>query len=352
MALKYHEGFDYQATADDLNRMAEPVSWDVDDTCGFTEGRNSLGQGLETSAAATVTLGEQLATQLIGFAWRLDGDCTLTLGDSSADAAQLVVSFGADSHNVVVKCGDTTLYTSANNVWVTGYWYFIEIWPTISSSAGALKLRIGEGNTLQVSLSGVVTQNTANAFWDTVTFDGSASGGDAPIDDLYWCDTLTDDGPLDCTGFLGDCRTVTEFPAGSDTAEWTPGKDDGIFPTPAPEKKNWQQVSERGADGDASFNSTATIGATDLFNYGTVKNTLDAFVAISTVVTVKRNGNASAEVQSLIKSGDTISYGAAHQPADAGYVSYADMFLTDPATGATPTLSAFNALKAGYMLKA
>ncbi len=333
----------------DMSRHVGAVTWSAGSNT-FVTGRQGLGRALTTNISTVVaTLASRQASQFCGFRWRPNGTCTLTIGDSVAGAAQAVVTFGAANHDVSLAISGTTVWTSAADVWIPGQWYFVEVWPIIANSGGSIKILIDEGRTLSHTYSGD-TQATANAAWDTITWDGTASGGESPIDDFYAANTVTGQaGWSACTTPIGDSCTLTVFATGNDSVAWTPATGAGIFPDLSA-NPNWQRVSETSMDGDISYNTVGTVGAEDTFNFGVFPNYLNAVIAVSTVTAMRRNGNATANIAPVIEIGGTKSYSSGHIPTAPDYVYVHDSWFVDPSDSSNLTLSNLNAMKAGYKL--
>ena len=336
---------------DDMSRHVGAVTW-VSGTNVFVTGRHGLGKALTTNAGVVMaTLASRLSSQFCGFRWCLNGTCTLTIGDSVAGAAQAVLTFGVTNHDVSLAIAGTTVWTSAYGVWASGNWYFVEIWPIIANSGGSFKILIDEGRTLSHTYSGD-TQATANAVWDTITWDGTASGGTSPIDDFYACDTTTGtSGWSACNVPIGDCCTLTSFVTGTNAVSWTPGvpSGDDLFPL-STTNANWQSVCETAMDGNWTFNTTATVGAEDTFNFGTMPGFMNAVLAASVVVAERRNGNATASLASAFEMSGTEVYGAAYIPTNADFVYHHDTWFADPSDSSVLTLDKLNSVKAGYKL--
>ncbi|MGB8600866.1 MAG: hypothetical protein WCD42_01585 [Rhizomicrobium sp.] len=348
--LLCHEGFDHEAGYADMARHSGAVTWSAG-TNGFVTGRDGLGRALTTRAGlVTATLASRLMSQFCGFAWRLDGTCTLSIGDSVAGAMQAVITFGGVHHDVSLTIDGTVVWTSAADLWLSGGWYFIEVWPVIAASGGSVTLRINDGNILSHCYSGK-TQVTANAVWDSITWDGSASTGDSPVDDFYACDTAKASGYCGCNSFLGDTRTLSVFAIGTDAAGWIPGvpSDEDIFPALSA-NANWQQVCETALD-NSRFNASGTVGAEDRFNFAPFPNYLGAVLAATVVTALQGNGNATAAVAPLLAMGGAKSYAASHIPAVSGYVYTQDQWTKAP-DGSLLTLMGLNAVAAGYRLQA
>src|SRR5208282_249988 len=122
----------------------------------------------------------------------------------------VTVVFNALNFSVKIYRGTslsgTLLYTSANNVWASGVYNYLEIWPVINSSSGSVTVNVN-GVTV-ASVTGANTQNTANASWDVLTFT-SQNAGTFLLDDLYYADTTVGAGTYPCDSFLGDSRVDT-----------------------------------------------------------------------------------------------------------------------------------------------
>lgn len=151
-----------------------------------------------------------------------------------------------------------------------------------------------------------------------------------------------DDYILSNTGFLGDCRVQSDFP----------NVDHSVAFAPLTGTSNFAMVSETAMDSDATYNSTTTVGATDLFGFPAIMLPHGGQILDVSLVSAARKDDAgSRSFQHKFLSGSSTSVGAA-SPISTSYQYFIDTFPNDPATGLPWTLAALNAAFAGYLEQA
>lgn len=116
-----------------------------------------------------------------------------------------------------------------------------------------------------------------------------------------------------------------------------------------PAFQNWQQVDERQMDGDLTMNFSATPGQEDRFNFMALQSTLDFMVGVQPVGAYRKDDAGPRVIKNVLKSASTEVLGSTFSVPDS-YQFRGDIFPVDPNTGASWTIAAINALKAGYNL--
>ena len=112
---------------------------------------------------------------------------------------------------------------------------------------------------------------------------------------------------------------------------------------------NYAAVSEDGFDGDVAFNSSATVGATDLFGTSAGLPSGAMVYGVRLVGAYRKDDAGTRQVANLIKSGTTQTAGAT-QNLGTSYQYLSDVFAINPATGASWAVTDVNALEIGYQV--
>lgn len=361
--LKAIDGFDHYASAADLGQRSGNLQWTPQD--GFLSGSPGVvtiespgltGTGkcvrvtghfsIDDSAQITASLDASRATQIIGFRCLIDSTPTtvsmaVDFIDTIANAPQIRLLFNPTFGNVSVYrnpsslSNGTLLGTSDNNLFAHDVANFFEIKATIGDSVGEV---IVQNNGVAVyTLSNVDTKQTANASFGAVTF----RPWDVPfvgyagfsIDDFYYCDTTAGASSYPTDTFLGDVGIVTLFVVGNDSVAWSPLTG-----------QNWQMVDEPAFGGDASYNSSATPGDEDRFNFETLPAAVLQAIAVQITGAYRKDDVGGRTLKQGLKSGSTESYGATRAlPNDYAYFS--DVYEADPDGSVDWTVAAVNALK-------
>ena len=368
MATKVFEGFDhYNVQADFLARSGwlqwQWIGGGSAPTLSFPTGRNSLGKCLEWSVGSAgvstdrinAVFADRNAEAFIGHASKMPPQGTSPIGmwvffyDTTVPAVQLSVHFNEVNYSVSVYRGDgfvggaTLLGTSANNVWTNTVWQFLEYHLKVATSGGSFEVRIN--NNVVLTITGVNTQASANAWFDSMAFATSpnaiAYNAVNFIDDFYYNDTTTGPGLVPANSYLGDASVATLFAIGNDSVAWTPLAG-----------ANWQEISEVAMDSDTSYNSTSTVGNEDRFNFAALSSALNTAFAVQVTGAYRKDDGGTRTIQQSVTSGGTETYGSSHNIPDTNYAYFTDLFVLNPTTGLNWTLTDINAIKGAYKLTA
>jgi hypothetical protein len=362
MALVAFEGFDHYGASptDVLNRRASGLQWNSagNGNAWVTPGRNNAGTAIRIGPLSYL-LGALTVPQVsgyFGFAMLLeplsiaiDGAYPfLRIWDLGRTTIHLDLLFNLAAGSLQVfrgnhQSGGVLVGSTGNNAYTVGTWNFIEFFLTISDTTGAVQIR--NNGQLQIGVVGIDTKTaTGFAQFDGIEFFGANTGtmsNGITIDDLYVADTTVGPGLFPFNYFAGDSRVVTLHAVGDvGTPGWTPLSN-----------ANWQEISEVHADGDASYNTTASVGAADRFNFEALSGTISNVLAVQVTGSYRKDDAGTRIVTQLLDSGGTEVGGAGHSIPNE-YVYPSDLFVLDPATGATWSVTAVNAVKAGYVLSA
>lgn len=374
MAVVALEGWDNYAIPADMQLRVGALQWTMsyqflgataatDTSTGLpaliTPGRGGFGKAMSIPlflrkfdfiGGLNANFSVNYTTAFFGFAMQFQ-NCinlayfTVTLWDPVAAAAQCTIAF-YDTGMIRVFSGlgidGTLLATSVNNAFNPIISNFVEIHPVIGSS-GSIAVQInGQQVFGTTGATGIRTQATANAWFGGLIFWAALGAteyinatGAIQIDDFRLNDTTTGPGLYPCNSWMGDLRVAQCLPMGNAAAGWTPLAG-----------ANWQEVSEAGFDGDASYNSTTTAGAEDLFNLAGLAATINEVIAVQLTGAYRQADASPHGVSQQIKIGGTDHA----QPTRALGLSY--QFVTDvlpinPTSGASWTLTDVNTMQIG-----
>lgn len=220
-------------------------------------------------------------------------------------------------------------------------WYFIELQNAINKTTGTAALRVnGEPVSSFPDLTGLNTQSSVNASVSEINY-GSfaiAQGGGVFMDDLYLADGTTGPGSFPNNSFLGDMRAATLFPISNNSVTWTPLAN-----------ANWQEVSETAMDSDTSYNTTATSGAQDTFNFGPLDIDVNQVVGLQITLAVRKVDAGSRTIAPVLLIGG-VSYVGTAVSVDVSYLYITSIWPINPHTSASWTAADINALQAGYVV--
>jgi len=338
MALKVFDGFDHYAADTDMSSRSGFLQWsNALAGTSFVTGRNGFGLALSLANAGTgfsATFGQRVASAFVGFALNIATGvgAIFNFVDSLSGNAQITVVFNYLNFSVKIYRGTslsgTLLYTSANNVWASGVYNYIEIWPVINGSTGSVTVNVN-GQTI-ASVTGANTQATANASWDVLTFT-SQNAGTFLLDDLYYADTTTGAGTYPCDSFLGDSRVDTLFATGNDAVQWTPLAN-----------ANWQEVASVQFDGDAAYNYTTTPTDQDTYTFGALAGTISLIYGLQITTAQRKDDSSARSTKSVAKVGGTSYFGATNSLPNTTYTYFTDLWILNPNTTANWTSSDVN----------
>jgi hypothetical protein len=359
VALKVGEGYDhYNAQPDFLTRSGF-LQWQFPNSAplqafSFVTGLAAIGKALYWGVSHNIGAPDQTVSAVwadrnqeafIGFRVNLPFGSSLTVGfvDTIGGATQCSVFFNSANYAVYAYRGDTSgtlLGVSPNNAWTGATNQFFEFRVKVANSGGVLEVR--KGNVVILTVSGVDTQQTANAWHDRMDLGlpgALFSNVYATIDDLYYCDTTSDPGATPNNTYLGDVGTRTLFTTGDGTVQWTPNSG----------ANNYSRVAETAMDSDTSYNATATPGNEDRLSHQPIVNVIALIYGVQVTIAARKDDVGPRVLKTGLKSGATTSYGANHSLPDS-YAYFTDMWILDPNTSANWTRTAVNNVQSIYNL--
>lgn len=263
MALRFFTGFNGIDTST-LTRRFDYVGGFGGVSVGAV-GRFGQGVTLDSSGEISIALPTGIASYTYGMSVMPSGLYTVdslvrsvvmaarSTTANARDAYQLLVHYRFDLGTwELIGPGPTgaALWTGATSAYALDTWYFLELQTTVSATSGSVILRI-DGATV-FSASGINTRGLATVATSDFFIIGGEGVGPAYVDCVYITDTT---GTSPHNGFLDPCRADPVFTAADQSVDFTPlsgtnesNIDDGNTP-----------------DDDATYNSSTTKDATDLF---------------------------------------------------------------------------------------
>lgn len=224
---------------------------------------------------------------------------------------------------------DAVLVTGAIGQVPTTGWCFLELCWSISATAGSVSLRVNGQEVIAVT--GVRTQGVTST-------DASSNAynlfGFGDFQDIYVADNT---GPAPGNTFFGDVRVYEATPTGAGTAT-------DFAPTGA--AANWQVAAQAAPAPATIFNSSTTVGATDLYTAAPIPTGLGVIFGVQVCSTMYKTDAGLRTASGAIKSGSTLAVGSGHS-LQVTPVIYADVFTVDPATNVAFTNAGVNGLQFG-----
>lgn len=331
-ALVFMDSFDHYATADITTKW--PLSQGVTiQAGGGRRGTNSLRCGGDTDFVAR--LFPPAATWIVGMSVRFASvpalSATPLLDWSDGTTVQAAVRVNALGQVELCRGSSVVLATSTVGLGLDTT-YYLEWLLTIHASTGVSTVRI-DGVPV-VSVSSANTQMTATALATRLRAGNLAvTVGLIPLDldDLYVCTNQTT--------FLGDCRVDYLPPTGDGTHRaWTPsaGTD------------HYAMVDDLTPNGDTDYLASITPGDRESHAFPALPSMPNPVIrGVQHCVNARKDDAGTRQLRSLVVSGATTRVGSTVHTLALSYVSYQELYETDPATGAAWTVSAINAIEAG-----
>ncbi len=109
---------------------------------------------------------------------------------------------------------------------------------------------------------------------------------------------------------------------------------------------NFSETNEVPPGGDLSYVASSTVGAEDLYGFGSLSSTPSDIAGVKVSALMRKTDSGARTVSVQIKSGTTEVSGAAQAPG-ASYAYFAAYADADPNTGAAWTATGVNSLSAG-----
>ncbi len=265
-----------------------------------------------------------LDTYIMSFAVNFSGISGTTYFAAFQDGTTRHLSFNLVGGKITVWKGTEnsgTQLAQATRAVRSGLWYHVQIKAKIDNSAGTVEVRVdgsasnAKGIPATASLD---TQNGGSAQITRCYINTAINNLDAFFSDFLLLDTT---GAVNNT-FPGDNKITIRFPTGAGShTQFTPSAG-----------SNYQNVDDPTPDGDATYNSDATVGHKDSFTHTSLAVT-------GTLIGVKHNfmhrkDNAGLrEISSLCRSGGNDYTSATVFTCGSNYFMDYEMYELDPDTG-------------------
>lgn len=346
MALIGTEGFDHYNLATDAEFRTGVLQWAFTNSPSLVTGRGGFGKALSMlnqGISYYATFGSTYGELYFGFAMLMGAFQTLTdkavlnLVDTSLAVPQMFLQLNSILGTIGIwqaAHGATPaalVASSQPNAFNGAVFDFLEVHGKIDPTAGLIEVQVN-GATV-VSFSGN-TQMSANGGFGALQF--IPASGAWTIDDFRFNDTTTGAGMYPNNSWTGDLRVATLYPTANGTVSWTPLAN-----------ANWQEVSEHAFDGDTSYNSTATNGDEDLFTMDTLPATITEIIAVQIVGGYRETDSAAHTLTQQLTTNSSDFAGASHVMTSS-YQFVTDLFVINPDTAASWTLTEINTMLIGY----
>lgn len=233
--------------------------------------------------------------------------------------------------------GGTLLGTGTTPI-PSSAWGYIEVSVTISDTVGEVHVRLNGGLTDEVAFTGDTKNGGTNTTIDNVFFDSSSGTGGAAgtrIADVYM---LSGTGPAPMNNFLGDVTIRTLAPNGNGAFSQLTGSDGNST-------DNYQLVDEH-VYSTADYVGSATVGQKDTYQMEDLPTGVGTIFALQVTGRMAKTDVTLGQARYVLRSAGT-DYTGVNRALSTSHITYTDVFLTDPATGAAWTLSGVNAAEAG-----
>lgn len=233
MAMLFCDSFDHYTTA-----YLSAKGWTAEggvtiETAAGRGGGGALKVASSASASSCRRTLKNTATGIIGFACFISAypptneSPFIVFGDSGAEQVSLYLK---PDGVLEIRNGATWLGESTIPVPLAEFFY-LEVKVTVSDAAGAYEIRVNENKFLYTATSNFDTQQTANAFFNTVSLQANTdTGWYYLVDDLYLSDILPSTyGALALpdvnADFLGDVQVEVLYPDADGTyTDFTPSE--------------------------------------------------------------------------------------------------------------------------------
>lgn len=345
MALLFYEGFDFPAANEPPEATWTWLDWNGGTTnWSYVAGRFAGSRAINCTNYARKPLGTNAATVIAGVAfkrqdanWPAGGDTAMNFIhflDAATKQIEVRLMRGVVSgFRFQIWRGATLLVTSADLMISTGSYYYLEAKVTLHASAGSIEVRLNSAPIAGLTLTGINTISTANAYANAVGFASGAQGGSygTHFDDIYCCDAT---GVWPWTDFLGEIRVETLALTSDVTKAFTPstGTD------------NYAVIDELPMS-IADFLSGSTTPLVDEYGLANLSTTPATIYAAGVVHNFDKTDVGVRTVRTGLRAGATILNGASRAPEVTPRRTWQDFWVADPNTGIPWTPAAINALQ-------
>lgn len=274
----------------------------------------------------------------LGLRFRISNGPSYFAVTDPAGAGHLGVAVTTQGQVSVSRLSDHTNAGSVANTLFAGPigqvrpsgWSFIELgWVIGAGVDGSVTARLN--NETFFTVSGIATQGANSTSLATAAY---IIAGNTNVQDIYVADST---GPAPRNTFFGDVRVVQTVITGA-------GSSSDFAPTGA--VTNWQAAAQSAPTPATIYNSSTTVGATDLYTAAALPADLGVIFGVQVDATMYKADAGARTATSVIKSGAVVAKGDSHA-LEVAPITYSDVFNVDPATGVGFTAAGVNALQFG-----
>lgn len=363
MALIYMDSFDDRADAAMLGRWTAKIAGTGGDSSALVAGvgrRGTQGLRLSTSSTTDATARYTLTpltpvpsgpTCIAGFSWlpvnSFDFGTSTTEGTSSATMFAVryngttQVWFRLRNDGKIEAYRGTTLLGTSTFTFVedsTDYWEFLV---TVSTTVGVVQLRKNGDVDATLNLSGQNTRGSSADLWDQIAVGHirvETVLANFVYDDFYLLDgTTSADDPRN--SFLGDCRVDATYPSAVGTYNDSTPSGGAV--------DRYTMVDEALEDGDTTYNTFATAGDKDSYNYPTAPVAGATIYGIQVNAWQRKEDAGAATSRAFTRLGGTDYYGGSRSPG-ASYGAPYQIWAQKPSDSADWTDSDYNGAEFGF----
>lgn len=337
MTLRFMDGFDYYATDAEVG-----LKYDAWAGAGFyvnmlpSGGRRGGGciQFYSQGGYARKTFEDQ-TKWIMGFALKMEVMPTSTTQcirfiDSAGDT-QCTLAISTSGALMAYRGTTSLLATSAMSL-LANAWQYVEVEAVIHDTTGSFKVRVDEVEVINVT--NVDTKNNTPVGARTIQFGGGGSAVNFDYDDLYILDGL---GTTN-NAFLGDVRVDALLPNGA-------GAHTDF--TPVGGANNWDNVNDAAMDSDTTYNTSATVGATDTFTFSDLAAVSGTIYGVQANLMARKDDAGTGSMKPIVRLNSTDYEGTELTMSDS-YINKITVFEQNPDTVAAWTQADINGAEFGY----
>ncbi len=337
MAIIFMDSFSHYSTAQITNKWSLNYSCAISPSGGKRQGAMSIPRN---NAKVVKNLGVSYSALNLGFAYNcstLGNGSTYSTIASFVNGSAVQVGIKQDGTGKIQVTRGATALGTGTAVLSINTWYYIELSVVFSNTVGSVLLKVD--GVEQVNLTGIDTVNsgaeTANALWI-----GEDGNGSAPslYADLYLTDST---GAAPLNGLLGEIRIDCYLPtADGSESDFTPNSG----------ANNYNRVNQSVPDGDATYVSSPSVGATDLYEFAPITHDPSSIFAAQLNIFARKDDVGALSVVGAVKSGASIYESGTLGLADGSYKMLSTIVPLNPDGAVAWDKAAVNAAEFGQRL--
>lgn len=214
-------------------------------------------------------------------------------------------------------------------------WHYFEISVTISDTIGEVHVRMNGATTDEISYVGDTRNGGTATDIDRVSFySGNGAAATAFLADCYICNDLGSTN----NNFLGDVAVRTLNPVADGTYSQLVGSD-------ADSVNNYLLVDEHPPSG-TDYVGSSTPGQKDTYTLANLPAGVSAVYGVQITGSMAKNDASLGQARYVLRSGGT-DYGGTTRVLTTSFITYSELYETDPATGVAWTPSGVNNMESG-----